>query len=111
MTLLNLTQAAADWIRKTPGLAGDLHAMTVDLALFGRTSMHGTLDKADLQGFDPHTQSLLVKSGHKAAWRYDVTRPAADMLRLVASACRVQQPELAQVMAVETVCSSRASRS
>lgn len=105
-TLLNLTQAAANWIRKTPPLAADLRNMQVQLALFGGTSMHGTLATVDLAGFDPAAQSLLIKEGQKAAWRFDSSATAEDMLPLVSAACRVQQEELAQVLAIDTVSSS-----
>ncbi|MCR9199614.1 MAG: AmmeMemoRadiSam system radical SAM enzyme [Planctomycetaceae bacterium] len=105
-TLLNLTQAAANWIRRTPGLTGDLSGLQVQLALFGGTSMHGTLATVDLAGFDSSTQSLLIKEGQKAAWRFDSAATAKDMLPLVAAACRVQQEQFAQVLAIDTVSST-----
>lgn len=104
-TLLNLTQAAANWIRKTPGLPGSIPFMSAQLALFGATSMHGTLDKVDLSGFDPRQQAILIKEGQKAAWRFDSASTAEATLQSAASECRVQQPEISQVLAVETACS------
>lgn len=99
-TLLNLTQAAASWVKSNPTVQPFLNAAHVDIVLFKEPAMHGVVDAVDLSGIDCATRAIMVREGQRASWCFCKEGTAEEVLgRVVELAC-VRTPEAAQVFSV-----------
>jgi AmmeMemoRadiSam system protein B len=65
--------------------------------------LHGTVAEPDLRGFDPATRLLLVKERNKGVSLFDPHRSADELLAEAARLARVDTPEHAAVMSLQTV--------
>ncbi|MDG1897608.1 MAG: AmmeMemoRadiSam system protein B [Fuerstiella sp.] len=93
-TLLQLTGAAANWLRTSRVDAQLTGRMVVDVVLFADSAMHGTVEVCDAGGIDPKIRAVMVAESGRTAWRFQKDAVAED---LVAAAARVGTPAAAQV--------------
>ena len=105
-TLMQLTQAAADWLKKNRGSPQFCRDLKIDLALFADPALHGTLQSADMAGFDPQSRAVMVTESRKTAWSFDPGGSTDQLLQKVAKAAQVSDPTAASVSSFAIRCSA-----
>ena len=96
-TLLQLTAAAAHWLRTLRTNAQRVARTVVDVVLFADFAMHGTVEACDADGIDPLTRAVLVAESGRTAWQFQTDAVADELVAAAASAARVAVPAAAQV--------------
>jgi len=108
--LLQLTQSAADWLRKNNASPQFCRDLKVDVALFADPALHGTLQSADMAGFEPQSRAVMVTESHKTAWGFDPGCSSDQLLQAVVKAAQVSDPSAAAVSSFAIRCSAAAMR-
>ena len=96
-TLLQLTGAAANWLRTSRVDGQQIGRMVVDVVLFADSAMHGTVDACDAGGIDPQVRAVMVTESGRTAWRFQKDAAADEMVAAAAAAAKVGMPTAAQV--------------
>ncbi len=96
-TLLQLTGAAANWLRTSRVNSQLMRQMVVDIVLFADSAMHGTVAACDSGGIDPQTRAVMVAESGRTAWQFQRDAAAAELVETAAAAARVSVPAAAQV--------------
>jgi AmmeMemoRadiSam system radical SAM enzyme/AmmeMemoRadiSam system protein B/AmmeMemoRadiSam system protein A len=96
-TLLQLTGAAANWLRTQRVEPQQIGRMVVDVVLLADSAMHGTVESCDPGGIDPQTRAVMVAEAGRTAWRFQQGAAADELVAAAAAAAKVGMPEAAQV--------------
>jgi AmmeMemoRadiSam system radical SAM enzyme/AmmeMemoRadiSam system protein B/AmmeMemoRadiSam system protein A len=105
-TLLQLTQAAAESLRKTNANFDFCSRLTIDLALFADPAFYGPLQSADVTGLDVTTRAVVVTESRKTAWCFDPKSPVNELLQKTAGLTKVTDPSTALVSSFAVRCSA-----
>ena len=105
-TLLQLTQAAAEWLQKNNASPEFCRSLKADLALFVEPALHGTLQSADVAGLDPQQRAVIVTESRKTAWCFNPKSSAGELLQKAASLAQVADPSIATVSSFAIRCSA-----
>ena len=103
-TLQTMTQSAAQRIVAT---STELQRMSIDVAVFTETAMHGAMASADLRGINPAEHAVLVLEQGKLGWANDPDATAAELVNQAAQRANVKMTEAAQVFSA--ACASSAT--
>ncbi|MDX1948008.1 MAG: AmmeMemoRadiSam system radical SAM enzyme [Pirellulaceae bacterium] len=96
-TLFSLTEILAQALPQMRIDSPETIDARVGLTILTDPAMHGTVAAADLRGFDPRRQMLVVVERGKTAGVFDPTLSPNDLLAAAAHAAQVTMPEQAQV--------------
>lgn len=107
-TLLQLTQAAAEWLRKNNASTEFCRSLKTDLALFADPALYGALQAADVAGLDVMTRALVVTESRKTAWCFHPGLSAEALLQKTADLTQVTNPSAAVVSSFAVRCSAPA---
>ncbi|MCA9049237.1 MAG: AmmeMemoRadiSam system radical SAM enzyme [Planctomycetaceae bacterium] len=116
MTLLQLTDSAAAWLRQQQLPAGIRQGMKVDFMTLSDPAAHGTADNADLRGIEPSRRAVLVSENRRMAWVFDPQQSADELLRQACqsvdstSAATTLLYSLAARTTAERICSANVPR-
>lgn len=105
-TLLNLTQAAAQWLRSNPAAQQQAGQIKADVILLTDPAMHGTVDSMDLKGIIPADRMVMVREGQKMAWNFSSASSPQDLVNSVTSLAKVSMPKATQVFSFAAVSSA-----
>lgn len=105
-TLLNLTQAAAQWLRSNPSAQQQGARLKADVILLTDPAMHGSVESMDFDGVVPAERMLMVREGQRMAWGFSRGSSAQELLDSVASAAKVLMPEASQVFSFAAISSA-----
>lgn len=104
-SLFMLCQGAAAALKQRAKTMYGPQALNLAIAILFDPAMHGTVEKADLRGFDPVRRALLVAEGQNNAWVYDPDKSPEQLLEDAAKAAKVTTPAAAGVFSLG-ICST-----
>ena len=102
-TLLNLTQAAANWVKSNPTVQPLLNRAKADIVLFREPAMHGVVDEVDLSGIDPAQRAIMVREGQRASWCFARDLTVDEVFAKAVELACVGAPDAAQVFSAATM--------
>jgi AmmeMemoRadiSam system radical SAM enzyme/AmmeMemoRadiSam system protein B/AmmeMemoRadiSam system protein A len=71
MTLLQLTQNAAQWLQQDRAGQGHVQDSKTGILVLNQPTLHGTLAEPDLRGIDPAQQAILLQDGRHHVLLFD----------------------------------------
>lgn len=91
-TLLQLTEAAAHWLRSHHVDTASLNSMQVDCVVFADPAMHGTVEQPALEGVRPEERAIMVLESQRRSWCFAASQTVENVLQTAKSGAKVRTP-------------------
>ncbi|MCA9085239.1 MAG: AmmeMemoRadiSam system radical SAM enzyme, partial [Planctomycetaceae bacterium] len=106
MTLLQLTDAAARWLRQVHLHPQQKASLRIDLLLLTTPAMHGTAQAPDLSGFDSSRHLLMAINGRRSGWSFQNGEHPDTILNSVLSEMPSRDPAATFLYSFDAVSSA-----
>ncbi len=106
MTLLNLSQSAANAVRQSGIAVPDLRDLQADVLVLNNMRRCGTVDRANPDQIDPRLHTLMVTEPGRMSWVYHNGTSTSELLQAALRLGEFSPESRAEVLIGETACST-----
>jgi len=99
MTLLQLTQTAAEWLQQNRAGQGRVQDLKTAILVLNQPTLHGTLAEPDLRGIDPAQQAILLQDGRHHVLLFDPQLTAEQLVHQARKTLQASSSNNVQIVA------------